>query len=240
MSTPDEKAAAFDPDSAPAPPVATVADLSSAHLGKTITLSGITGELIGCHSSDVGGPSEITVQESNRPFPTQIPAALDVPCEVLDGDPVDLTDVVDMNDFYAKARELDRVSKAIRANEEANKNLRVLKEKLSDELLGTFAQVGQSSLTFDDRRAYIHPTIVPEFEEKEDGSKYGLKDLVDIFKQLGREDQVTKETVNYQTLQGVLREIRDGVIPMPPEMAKIVRIGERPEVRVGVGRKTKR
>lgn len=237
MSTPDEKAAAFDPDEE-LPPVSAFGDLTQAHVGHRITALSLTGTLTELHQYDEH--TQVTIQEPERPLPTTFGQPHHVTCELAGDDEIQPSDMVDMNDFYAKARELDRVSKAIRANEAANKELKELKEKLSDELLGTFAQVGQSTLAFDDRRAYVHTAIVPEFEEKPDGTKFTLRDLVDIFKQLGREDQVTQETVHFQTLQGVLREIRDGVIPMPPEMAKIVKIGERPEVRVGVGRKSKR
>ncbi len=145
-----------------------------------------------------------------------------------------------MDDFYQLARELDRVSAAIRSNDAENKTLKQRKQELSERMLGTFAQVGQATLAFDDRRAYIHHEIYPEFEERGDGSKFGYADLVPILKSIGREEQVTPETVNYRTMQGILREIRDGVIPMPPELEAMVKIGEKAEVRVGVGRKTKR
>lgn len=241
MSTPDEKAAAFDPDAPPIPPVGNVGDLTEAHVGSTIEALGLVGILTAVrrHGAD-DSMVQITMQEDGRPLPTMFSQPAHVWCALVEGPEVQLTDVVDMNDFYAKARELDRVSKQIRANDAATEELKKLKSKLSDELLGTFTQVGESSLNFGDRRAYIHTTLVPEFEEKPDGTKYTLRDLVDIFKQLGREDQVTAETVNYQTLQGVLREIREGVIPFPSQLAAMVKIGERPEVRVGVGRKTKR
>jgi hypothetical protein len=239
MSSPDDKAAAFNPKITTVPPIATVGDLTTAHLGCIISTCGIVGELIDV-SPDATGGVRLTVKEDARPFDTVFGADPRMSCEMFEGEPVAVTDVVDMRDFYAKARELDRVSKAIRDNETANEKLRELKAKLSDELLGTFAQVGQSTLPFDSRRAYIHTTIVPEFETKPDGTKYKLADLVDDFKKLGREDQVTKETVNYMTLQGVLREIRNGAFPMPPELAAKVRIGERAEVRVGVGAKPKR
>lgn len=240
MSSPDDRAAAFDPEAEPLPSVEKVGDLTSEYAGSTIRTCGVTGELVKVTPWLSGGTVQIAFREEDRPFDTVVDIPAQTPCEILDGPEVSLTDVVDMTDFYAKARELDRVSKAIRANDEATDELKKLKAKLSDELLGTFTQVGQSTLAFDDRRAYIHTELVPEFEEKGDGSKYGLKDLVEVFETLGREEQVTPKTVNYNTLRGVLREIRDGVIPMPPELAKMVKIGERPEVRTGVGKRTTR
>lgn len=237
MSTPDEKASAFDPDIPPPPPVSTVGDLTSAHLGSVIETCGLTGELL--EVSVDGNAVRLIVQESTRPFSTTFSADASDTCAVLDGDQVEVSDIVDMKDFYAKARELDRVSKAIRDNDAATKELKALKVKLSAELLGTFAQVGESTLPFGDRRAYIHTTLVPEFEEKPDGdgTKYTFRDLVPVFQKLGRDDQITEATVGYQTLQGVLREIRNGVIPMPPELAAMVKINEVAEVRTGVGKK---
>lgn len=239
MSTPDEKAAAFDPDIPPPPPVSKAIDLGSYHHGLTIELAGVTGELVSTYTDETSTTTSVGIQEESRPFVTTFDVPADTPCTVLAEGAVELTDIVDMKDFYAKARELDRVSKMILANDQATEELKKLKKKLSDELLGTFAQVGESTLPFGERRAYIHTTLVPEFEEKPDGdgTKYTLRDLVPVFQRLGREDQVTPATVNFQTLSGVLREIRDGVIPMPPELAAMVKIGEKAEVRVGVGKK---
>lgn len=240
MSSPDDKAATFDPDIPEAPPVEKISDLSTAHVGSMIRTCGVTGELVEVTASMSGDTVKVAFREENRPFDTVVDIPAGAPCEILDGPEVSLTDVVDMKDFYAKARELDRVGKQIRANDESTEKLKELKAKLSDELLGIFAQVGESTLPFGDRRAYVHTELVPEFEVKPDGTKYGLKDLVDVFEALGRDEQVTPKTVNYNTLRGVLREIRDGMIPMPPELNKIVKIGERPEVRVGVGKRTTR
>jgi hypothetical protein len=240
MTTPDEKAAAFDPAAIPPPPVETVADLTtSAHTGLTITVLGITGELTSVYSSDVGGPSEITVQEADRPFPTRFTAALTEQCEIV-GDATTVTDVIAMDDYYALARELDRVSTSIRSNDAANKQLKERKQELSEKMLAIMARLGQSTLAFDDRRAYIHRELYPEFETRDDGTKYTYADLVPVFRSLGRAEQITPETVNYRTVQGVLREIRNGVIPMFDELAAMVKIGEKAEVRTGVGRKSTR
>jgi len=239
MLSPDEQAATFDPD---APPVTTVAELTDAHIGKQVKTFGVVGELIAvAHNGHLEGPefTSIVIQEAERPFGTRFDLPSATPCEIVDG-VVALTDIVDMNDFYALARELDRVSKEITSNDAATKALKERKRELSEQLLGTFAQVGQETLGFDDRRAYIHHEIFPDFEERVDGTKYGYADLVPVLKSIGREEQVTKETVGYRTMQGLLREIRDGVIPMPPELAKMVKIGVKAEVRTGVGRKSKR
>jgi hypothetical protein len=240
MITPDEKAAAFDPDAAPPPPVSKVGDLTSAHIGLLVEVAGVAGELIAQHTNDAITETELGVQEPDRPFVTYFVVPSSAQCKIIDEDLVQLTDVVTMDDFYELARELDRVSKAIRSNKAEIEALNERKRQLSDKMLGTFAQVGQSTLAFDDRRAYTYTEVIPDFEEKDDGSKYTYQDLVPVLKSLGREEQVTPETVNYKTLQGILREIRDGDVPMPPELAKMVKIGERVEVRVGVGRKSKR
>lgn len=242
MTTPDEKAAAFDPGVPPPPPVDKVSDLTQAHIGMIVEIAGVTGELVGGFVDNGGTDSidEIHIQEVDRPFVTRFEVAADTPCKVLDEDLVQLTDVISMEGFYELARELDRVSKEIRSNKAAISALTARKEQLSEKLLGTFAQVGQETLAFDDRRAYVYHEVIPEFEERGDGSKYKYEDLVPVLKALGREEQVTKETVNYKTLCGILREIRDGVIPMPPELAAMVKIGEKVEVRTGVGRKSRR
>lgn len=241
MSTPDVKAAEFDPDAAPPPPpVSTAGNLTCAHQGLIVEVFGVVGELVEQYTNDTSTITTIGIQEDDRPFVTRFEVSSDTPCKVIDEDLVQLTDVVSMDDFYSLARELDRVSKAIRSGKAEIEALSERKRVLSEKMLGTFAQVGQSTLAFDDRRAYTHTEVYPEFEEKGDGSKFGYADLVPVLKDLGREEQVTKETVNYRTLCGILREIRDGVIPMPPTLAAMVKIGEKVEVRTGVGRKPKR
>lgn len=244
MSSPDEKAATFDPDAPPIPPVGVVGDLTSAHIGLTVEIAGVAGELAALtgHAEQV----VVGILESDRPFVSTFDVPADTPCSVLaDDDVVQVTDVVGLDEFFELARELDRVSRQITANDASTKALKERKRQLSEKMLGTFAQVGETALGFtsgngDARRAYTHREIVPEFEEREDGKPYTYRDLVPVLKGLGREEQVTPETVNYRTLQGFLREVRDGVIPMPPELAKMVKIGEKIEVRVGVGRKSKR
>lgn len=238
MTTPDAKAAAFDPDAAPPPPISTVGDLTSAHIGLIVEIAGVTGDLVAAYTDATA--TKIAIQEDDRPFITEFEVPRTTACKIIDGDLVQLTDVVGMDDFYALARELDRVSKAIRSNTAENKALTERKRVLSDKMLGTFAQVGQSTLAFDDRRAYTHTEVIPKFKEHEDGTPYTYQDLVPVLKELGREEQVTPETVNYRTLQGILREIRDGVFPMPPQLAAIVEIDEKVEVRVGVGRRSRR
>lgn len=240
MTTPDEKAAAFDPGVSPPPPVDKVGDLTSVHVGLIVEIAGVTGELVEQWTKSLGTMTEVSVQEADRPFVTRFEVAADTPCKILDEDLIQLTDVVSMEDFYTLARELDRVSKEIRSNKAAISALTARKEQLSEKLLGTFAQVGQETLAFDDRRAYVHHEIIPEFEEKDDGSRYTYRDLVPVLRALGREEQVTEATVNFRTLQGILREIRDGAVPMPDELAKMVKIGEKVEVRTGVGRKSRR
>lgn len=237
-TTPDEKAAAFDPEVPPASPVENIGDLLEKHIGAQIEVFGVRGELIN-YSHELNGTT-VVIREADRPFDTTTGClSCETPCAILADDPVLVTDVIGMDDFYALARELDRVSEEIRSNDSATKALKERKRQLSEKLLGTFAQVGQETLAFDDRRAYIHHELYPEFEEKGDGSKYTLTDLVPVLKALGRAEQVTPETVNYRTMQGILREIRDGAIPMPEELAAMVKIGEKVEVRTGVGRKTR-
>lgn len=240
MSTPDQMAAEYNPAAIPPPPVEKVGDLANAHIGLTVDVAGVIGELMRVHNHEMSPHTKVVIQEPDRPFDTTFDIPSDTACEIVNGDLVQLTDVVSMEDFYELARELDRVSKEIRKNDESTKALKERKRHLSEKMLGTFAQVGQSALAVDDRRAYIHHELYPEFEEKDDGEKYTYRDLVPVLKAMGREEQVTAETVNYRTMQGILREIRDGVIPMPPEMAKMVKIGEKAEVRIGVGRKSTR
>lgn len=244
MSTPDQMAADYDPAAIPPPPVSIVGDLTGAHIGLTVDTCGVTGELMTWHLNDKGTLAEISVQEADRPFITTFEVHVDRPCEIVDEDLVQLTDVIGMEDFFALARDLDRVSQEIRNSKSAIEALTERKRKLSEKMLGTFAQVGESTLAFTNsdkaRRAYIHHEIVPEFEEKDDGAKYTYRDLVPILRELGREEQITEATVGYRTLQGFLREVKEGVIPMPPKMAAMVKIGERVEVRTGVGRRSSR
>jgi len=139
-----------------------------------------------------------------------------------------------------KIRELAAVTDQLKAREGEVEDLKRRKRELSEQLLEVFELHGMDQLRVDGRKAYIHRPTFPLYHEKpveEGGGRYTAADAVAALRAIGRGAQVQPETVNYQTMGAILREYRDAEQPVPEALAKIVELGEKPEVRVGGARK---
>lgn len=137
-------------------------------------------------------------------------------------------------------RELAMVTDQLKAREGEVAELKARKRQLSDELLGTFELNGLDQMRVDGRLAYVHtPTYAVYLDKPADkgGGRYTAQDAVAVLREIGRGAQVTPETVNHQTMGAILREYRDQERPLPEALAKIVKLDEKPEVRVGSARK---
>jgi hypothetical protein len=137
-------------------------------------------------------------------------------------------------------RELAAVTDMLKAREGEVEDLKRRKAQLSQQLLPAFEMNGVKNMQVDGRKAYVHTTTFPQYLEKpteEGGGKYTARDVVDALRAIGRDAQIQPETVNHNTLGAILREYRDQDLPLPEALAKLVKLGERPEVRVGGARK---
>jgi hypothetical protein len=137
-------------------------------------------------------------------------------------------------------RELATITDQLKAREGEVKDLKERKARLSQELLAPFEMHGVGSMRVDGRNAYVHTSTYPRYHEKpveEGGGRYTAKDAVKALRAIGRGAQVQPETVSHQTLAAILREYRDAELPVPDALAKVVELGEKPEVRVGAPRK---
>lgn len=137
-------------------------------------------------------------------------------------------------------RELAVVTDQLKAHEGAVTDLKARKRQLSEEILEIFELHGLEDMRVDGRKAYIHRPTFPQYQDKpvaEGGGKYTAADAVEALKAIGRAAQVQPETVNYQTMGAILREFRDAEQPVPDALAKVVKLGEGAEIRVGGARK---
>lgn len=137
-------------------------------------------------------------------------------------------------------RELATVTDQLKAREGEVKDLKARKAELSEKLLETFELHGMDSIRVDGRNAYVYTGTFPLYREKpveEGGGRYTAQDAVEALRAIGRGAQVQPETVNHMTMGAILREYRDQNLPIPEVLAKVVELGEKPEVRVGGARK---
>lgn len=140
----------------------------------------------------------------------------------------------------ALIRELATITDQLKAREGEVKDLKARKAELSDQLMASFELHGVGSMQIDGRSAYIHRGTFPQYREKpveEGGGEYTAQDAVEALRVIGRGAQIQPETVNHQTMGAILREYRDAEQPVPEVLAKVVELGEKPEVRVGGARK---
>lgn len=239
MSSPDEAAAL---ETRPSGGM-TLADLDTDHLNHTIVVRDkagnvVVGELT-VFTPLPGDRINLMIKVSGNDFDTSLVFPAGHPMELRDVDgetavaepPVDITAVnLDL------IRELASVSDRLKANAGEETDLKRRKEELSEQLLGMFEMNGVRSLDVDRRRAYVFTGTYPKYRDRpaeEGGGKYGAADAVKALKAIGRGDAVTPETVNWNTMGSILREYRDAEQDPPPELAAIVELGEKPEVRVG-------
>ena len=235
MSTPDQLAAQFDPNT---DETLIVGSLTSDDVDAVISLSGVEGTLT---SVNPVGDDEVhlLIQEEGRPFETSATVARDTPYVLIEPVATQVADVVSMEDFYGMGREMDQIGKRLKAITAEEDALKARKAELSNQMVAVFARLGESRLYFDDRRAYVFHEAYPAFKAKDDGTKYTLRDLVPVLESLGREAQIQEPTVHYKTAISILKELMaEG--GLPDELAAIVELEHVPTVRVGVGAKSQR
>lgn len=134
------------------------------------------------------------------------------------------------------AREKAELDDLVKATEDELKKLKARKKKLGHQLADDFANVGISSLRLDNgRTAYIYPNVVPEFQERSDGSKYAWEDLVPVLEMLDRRAQIAAPTVHHATLMAIIKEYAAAGKPLPAALTAIVQPRKLMEVRIGRG-----
>jgi hypothetical protein len=161
--------------------------------------------------------------------PDEAAAAIEMP----DAQPEPAPEVAPINTELV--RELAMVTDQLKAREGEVAELKTRKRQLSEELLGTFELHGVDQLKVDGRLAYVHSPSYPVYLDKpadQGGGRYTAQDAVDVLREIGRGAQVQPETVNHQTMGAILREYRDAKTAIPEALAKIVKLEEKPEVRV--------
>lgn len=235
MTTPDTLAAQFDPD---ADEILTVGSLTADDVDSVIDLQGVVGTLTSVTQCE-DGTTHLLIQEEGRPFEASARVPADSPYVLIEPVATQVADVVSMEDFYGMGREMDRIGKRLTAISAEEAELKARKTELSNQMVAVFARLGESRLYFDDRRAYVFTETYPAFKARDDGTKYTLRDLVPVLESMGREAQIQPPTVHYKTAIAVLKELTaEG--GLPDELAALVELKRVPEVRVGVGAKSKR
>lgn len=231
MTTPDALAA-FNPDAPIVDPNSRIVGEANpaAMIGATITTShGITGVVTSWVVLPVSGMVHITLRKPGEMFDTAESYLSEDSFQMVVEAPK--PDVVGIDPDLA--RELARVQDAIKAREGEVEDLKKREKELSALLLPQFQRAGSRRTEVDSRTVYIHSATYPNYLEKSPGEKYTAADAVAVLRAIGRAHQIQPETVNYQTLGGILREYRDRDEDLPAALAEIVELGESPSVRVG-------
>lgn len=228
-TSPDAQAAAFDPE---APPTV-VGDLTEDDIDSVIRLDGQVMTLLEVtpRSSSV----DLLVRIDGNPFDTSLNAPPSTVYELVSA-PARPADMVDSALAEEMGRELDRLGTLIEAREAEIPVLKKRKRELADKLLEHLAAVGEKNLFFDRRRVYIFPELVPEFEQRDDGRKYTMRDLAPVLRKIGYPGAVKPEEAGYNALLSIFREHAQADKPLPPELAAMVRPRIVHTVRVGVGK----
>lgn len=228
-SSPDVLAATYAPDA-----VTTVADLTEDDrdsvieiLGRTVTLLEVTAR----PPYDV----ELLVRVDGESFDRSLTFPL-FTIYTLVTPPVRPADMIDDATFLEQARELDRLGALIEARDAEITVLKKRKKELSDRLLEYLAGIGEKNAYFDRRRVYLFPEAYPEFEQRDDGTKYTMQDLAPVLRDLGYGWAVKPEEAGYNALLKILREHEQAKRPLPAKLAAMVKLQRSHTVRVGVGK----
>lgn len=238
MPLPDEAAAA-EPQRVP------LHTLTHEHVGAVITLNGVTGTLdaepvpAGQHHAE--GQLGVPLQEDGKSFLTAINADADTPVEILFPAPPSPYDeeanvAAGIPEHLIWARELAEITDTITVHTGEIAGLKQRAEELGRKLMGYFELAGDKSLSFDGRKAHLQGRTFAEYNDRpasEGGGKYNNADVVEALRAVGRAGDIKPESVLPQTMGKILREYRDLNKPVPPELAKIIKLGE--EIKVAVG-----
>lgn len=229
-SSPDVLAAAYDPSGPPA----VVGDLTGDHEGSVIRILGKAMTLL--EVLDRPAPDvNLLVRIDGNPFESALSFPAATPCEMVTPS-TRTTDMVDMTDFEEQARELDRIARLIVAREAELPVLKERKRELADRLLERMAALGEKRIRFDDRVAFLFPEMYPAFEQREDGTKYTMRDLAPVLREEGYAGAIKPEEAGFKALLKIFRDHAKAEKPLPPKIAAMVRPETVYTVRVGPGK----
>jgi hypothetical protein len=229
---PDVLAAAYVPEGEA--PTRRVGDLTADDVDSVIRFDGRTVTLLEPpYRKD--GLVGLLVHVEGTAYDLPLTCSPDQPYTLVSA-PARPADMVDATHAVEHARELDRVSARIVSLEAELPVLRRRKRELSEALLGHFAAIGEKNLRFDDRIAFVFPELYPEFEQREDGTRYTLRDLVPVLEELGRHGAIKPAEAGYKALLAIFREYAKAGEPLPPKLAAMVRPQTAQTVRVGPGK----
>ncbi|NUT90832.1 MAG: hypothetical protein HOY78_02265 [Saccharothrix sp.] len=239
MTSPDASAAAFDPeDTAPADLYPLAGEIDERHIGAVLCIGDEEATLVGILPSPPGMATFAVRREGEDSDRIRSYLAAQ-PVQVVESAPQvrpDTARMLDREALSAKARELARLTARIKDLEIELPALRRRKAELAGELLEPMVLMDGKPWHFDDRRLYLFPVLVPEFEQREDGTRYTVRDLAPVLRALGYHDAVKPEEAGHNALLRIFRDHAKDEKPLPPQLAAMVSPRTVHEVRVGVGR----
>lgn len=227
--SPDAQAAAFDPEAQP--PV--VGDLTEDDGGTVARIDGKVMTLLEVYPRSAS--VDLIVRIGDNPFESSLSLPAATPYELISA-PVRPADMIDSAEAETMARELDRLGALIEAREAEIPELKKRKRELADKLLEYLAAIGEKNMFFGSRRVYIFPELVPEFEQRDDGRRYTMRDLAPVLRKVGYPGAVKPEEAGFNALLKIFRDHAKAETPLPPELAAMVHPKIVHTVRVGVGK----
>lgn len=234
MISPDVDAATFDPDE---PPTGTVGGLTEAYAGAVISVDGRVMTLLA--ATQAAPDTVLLVREGGEAFDRTRTLPAGHPYRLVSAPPADPERMLDKVQLTAWARELDRVGREIDRMEAELLVLRKRRTELSSLMLEFMAMLDNRPHYFDNRRAYVFPLLVPQFEQREDGRRYTMRDLAPVLRSIGRGDAVKPEEAGFNALLKIFRDHEAAGRPLPEELSGMVGPRVVHEVRIGVGRASK-
>jgi hypothetical protein len=139
------------------------------------------------------------------------------------------------------AREMAQIWDAINVHEGEIEGLKTSYAALEKKLMGYYELAGDTSVSFDNRLAYLKVSTYARYKDRpasEGGGKYVNADVVAALRKLGRVGDIKPHSVNANTLAAILREYRDAKKSVPPELDALVELDGNPKVVIGApGRK---
>lgn len=202
------------------------------HIGAVITIAD-------CFDTTITGTLEkvehlgafavtLTIKPNGREFASVIRVHRDAPYTLVSPSPV--PDIQPVN--VELMREIASIDDKITALEGEIKDLKKRRGELDGKLVEGFAANGVQNMKVGGRTFYVRSTSGARFLERPEGGFYTYDDVIPVLRELGREELIKPETVNWQTLSSLLREYRDAKKPVPDALAKIVRLDTEPHIGV--------
>lgn len=232
MSTPDAAAAALDPA-----PNLEAKKITSDLLGGRVIVNGTTGILNAAAVTKTGDVA-LSIRQDGRPFDSVETVDPYEWITYLGGQapsPYDDDANVDVPEHVRAAREMAEISDTIAIHKAELEALNARYGELAKKIMAYYEMAGDRKLPFDGRSANLRENTFPLYRDRpstEGGGKYTSKDVVAVFRAIGREGDITPESVNAKTLGSILREYRDNNKPVPPELDAVVELGTNPTITI--------